>query len=249
MRERLDRNTIIGLLTDTPITYYPTIAKQFKSVTAAVLLSNLLRWHGKGSDPDGWIHKTIEVMTEETGLSRREQETAINTLMAAGVLSYKVAGHPAKRYFLVLLDPLMDLLGKDAPEVKKQTTTQTIPEEYTAVLQHWNSKGIITHQEKYNKAKLNLLKKAIKTYGQDGVCEAIDNYSMVLQNPADYFFTYKWTLYEFVTKGIGKFAGDNYNQYRKTTLPGGKNVTSSKREAESAAADEAIRRAEHFFPD
>ena len=66
------KEALLVLLHDRPVAYHPALVKVAGSVTAALFLSQLLYWHGKGSDPE-WIYKTQADMEEETGLSRREE--------------------------------------------------------------------------------------------------------------------------------------------------------------------------------
>ncbi|RLG35981.1 MAG: hypothetical protein DRN91_08895 [Candidatus Alkanophagales archaeon] len=84
-----------------PIGYYPRMAIFLGSVKAAIFLCQLGYWQGKQNDPEGWIYKTQEEIMIETGLSRREQESARRLLKKRGYLSEKFAGLPRKLYFLV----------------------------------------------------------------------------------------------------------------------------------------------------
>ena len=49
--------------------------------------------------PEGWIYKSRQEITEETGLSRYEQEKARQTLKAKGFIEEKLSGLPRKLYF------------------------------------------------------------------------------------------------------------------------------------------------------
>ncbi|MDL1971460.1 MAG: hypothetical protein LWW94_10975 [Candidatus Desulfofervidaceae bacterium] len=84
-----------------PVGYYPSMAIFLGSVKAAIFLCQLGYWEGKQSDPGGWIYKTQEEITLETGLSRREQEGARKLLKKKGYLHEKFAGLPRKLYFRV----------------------------------------------------------------------------------------------------------------------------------------------------
>ena len=67
------------------------------SVTAALFLSQLVYWQGKGADGDGWIYKTAKEWTEETGLSRKEQGGARKKLIELGLIEERrkaTAGAP-----------------------------------------------------------------------------------------------------------------------------------------------------------
>lgn len=91
------------------ILYQPGLQPVF-GLNAAIMLSQLLYWHGKGSRKDGWFFKTIEEMYEETGLTRTQQETAIKKLKQLGVVSTKRKDIPAKRHFKVHMRKLQTCL-------------------------------------------------------------------------------------------------------------------------------------------
>lgn len=120
------------------ILYQPGLAIVLDSVNTAILLSQLLYWHGKGSNKDGWIYKTIKEMEAETGLSRYQQETAIDKCRNLEILDYKISGIPAKRHFRIKMDVLENILpglkekaGIDCPNPpcqfaeNSQTNTET----------------------------------------------------------------------------------------------------------------------------
>lgn len=81
-------------------------------VNEALIMSNLLYWNGKGAKP-GWIYKTIETMHIETGLSYSQQRTAIERLKENKVIEVKAMGVPAKRYFKVHIDQLINLISRN----------------------------------------------------------------------------------------------------------------------------------------
>lgn len=100
-----------------PVAYHPAIAKAFGSVKLAILWSQLYYWSSKTSDPEGWIYKTRQEIYDETGLSRKEQETARKLGIELGILEEKLAGHPAKMHFRIKVDEacaiMAKLLGQD----------------------------------------------------------------------------------------------------------------------------------------
>lgn len=84
-----------------PVAYFPRLAEFLGSVKAAIFMCQLIYWEGKQRDPNGWIYKTREEMTEETGMSRSEQETARASLREKGYLSEKKAGIPCKVHYKI----------------------------------------------------------------------------------------------------------------------------------------------------
>lgn len=99
-----------------PIAYQPGLSLALGSVNAGILLSQLLHWHGLGANKEGWVYKTVKECTEETGLSRTQQETVIKLLRKYQIIDYKLAGIPAKRNFRVNMAQLENVL----PDLKKR---------------------------------------------------------------------------------------------------------------------------------
>jgi hypothetical protein len=105
---------LLELLGSRPIAYYVAFAEISGGVTSGVLLSQLFYWHGKGSDPAGWIYKTQADWTQETGLTRWEQETARRRLRERGIIEEKRAGVPARLHFRLDVDQAIDLLAQSS---------------------------------------------------------------------------------------------------------------------------------------
>jgi hypothetical protein len=70
-------------------------------INGAVMLSQLVYWADKSKDPNGWIYKTGKEWTEETGLTRREQDTARKNLRELGFIEEHKHGVPCKVHFRV----------------------------------------------------------------------------------------------------------------------------------------------------
>lgn len=71
-------------LLDRPIAFQRIFVTIAGSVTAALFLSQAVYWHNRST---GGFHKSRQEWEEETGLTRREQETARKTLRDLGFLS------------------------------------------------------------------------------------------------------------------------------------------------------------------
>lgn len=65
------------------------------------MLSQAVYWSKRTNEKHGWFYKTQEEWEEETGLTRREQETARRRLKEIGVLQEKYQGVPRKVYFRI----------------------------------------------------------------------------------------------------------------------------------------------------
>lgn len=90
----------------------------------------------------------------------------------------------------------------------------------------WNSKNIITHRKLTDKIKRKI-SITLKDYKPDEIKKAVLNYSTILLDDK-YFWSHKWTLDEFLSRGIDRFLTDacftNYlnkqqEQSKNTTQP------------------------------
>lgn len=100
---------LIGLL-DRPVAYHRIFAHVCGDPLAAILLSQAFFWSPRTKDKDGWFYKTQAEWFEETGLTRRHQETARKKLVSLGVLEEKRGGLPAKLFFRLNLPRLAQLI-------------------------------------------------------------------------------------------------------------------------------------------
>jgi hypothetical protein len=93
---------------DRPIAFHRVFVTITGDVKAALFLSQANYWRIRA--PHGVFYKTQVEWEEETGLTRREQETARARLVALGILEEKRLGVPAKLYFRVNADRLDELI-------------------------------------------------------------------------------------------------------------------------------------------
>jgi len=87
---------------DIPVSFHRCLVPITGGVTAALMLSQAI-WTSQTIErtADGWFSKSRDEWTEETGLSRWEQETARRALRSAGFLEERRVGVPAKLWFRV----------------------------------------------------------------------------------------------------------------------------------------------------
>ena len=87
------------------VSYRPCFARAFGGASCALLLSQFCYWAGtptvRGRGGDGWFWKPQREITEETGLTRRETETARRRLRDLGILREDLRGLPATLHFRV----------------------------------------------------------------------------------------------------------------------------------------------------
>lgn len=87
------------------------------------------------------------------------------------------------------------------------------------IFNYWNSKDIIKHREMTDNIKKEITK-ALKLYSKKEIETYIDRYAETI-NDKSYFFDYKWTLVEFLSRkdGISSFTdeGSKWTNYIKQT--------------------------------
>ncbi|HLR34282.1 MAG TPA: hypothetical protein VK071_03015, partial [Tissierellales bacterium] len=67
----------------------------------------------------------------------------------------------------------------------------------------WNTQKIINHRKLTDKMKRKI-RTSLKDYKEEEIKQSIKNYSEIL-NSDKYWFTYRWTIDEFLQRGIEKF--------------------------------------------
>ncbi|MBA7611700.1 hypothetical protein ES703_18928 [subsurface metagenome] len=100
-------------------------------------------------------------------------------------------------------------LGKKPKETINKHTKET----YIFIFDFWDSLKIITHKKLMDQMR-RALKSALQNYTQEEICQSMKNYVEIL-NSDDYFFSYRWTLEDFLRRGLEKFidgevARENY---------------------------------------
>lgn len=89
-----------------PIAFNRAFVDLGLGMCGAMMLSQALYWRRRTRDEDGWFYKSQAEWQDETGMTRREQETARRRLAQAGLLEEKRKGVPARLHFRVNIDAL-----------------------------------------------------------------------------------------------------------------------------------------------
>ncbi len=90
---------------DVPITFHRSLVRLTGSVTAALMLSQAIAWtETLAPEAQGWFAKSQGEWSDDTGLSRWEQETARRILRQASLIEEQKLGVPAKLWFRVRKD-------------------------------------------------------------------------------------------------------------------------------------------------
>lgn len=72
---------------------------------------------------------------------------------------------------------------------------------YKQIFDYWNSKKIVVHKH-LTQELIKVLDKTLKLYSKEEVGHAIKHYAEMYHDK-NYFFSYKWTLIEFLTRSNG----------------------------------------------
>src|SRR5687768_4404046 len=91
-RAQSHRQKIKEMLPNRVVGYSPDLAKIVGGATIGLFLSQLLFLSDKGANIDGWVYKSEAEMGRETGLSKREQQTARRKLLSLGVIAIMRGG-------------------------------------------------------------------------------------------------------------------------------------------------------------
>lgn len=182
--------SLLNELLKRPIAYQPIVAKAFDSVKLGILWSQLFYWHDKCKDPDGWIYKTRIDIYDETGLSRKEQETARDLGKKLEILEEKIAGYPKKTHFKINIEKAYEIIlrfieqqNKGQQQLAKDFGKKIKTENSIAYLRDLPNDDIKELAEKYQ-----VDEKFIKDRAGDVVdyCEAkgkkYSNYKAALRN-------------------------------------------------------------------
>ena len=105
---------------DLPVSFHRCLVPITGGVTAALMLSQAI-WTTQTIEPaaNGWFSKSQDQWTDETGLTRWEQETARRALRSAGFVEERRVGMPAKLWFRVRPETVWRALQAHAAAVRR----------------------------------------------------------------------------------------------------------------------------------
>ena len=110
------QNLPLLAILDRPIAFHRCLQRIAGSTNAALMLSQAIYWTSRTQNLERWFWKTRDEWQAETGLTRREQETARCKLRAQGLVQEERRGVPPTLYFRVDTSRLKALLTKQLPE-------------------------------------------------------------------------------------------------------------------------------------
>ena len=218
-----------------PIAYHPIIAKAFGSAKLAILWSQIYYWSDKTKNKDGWIYKTQKDIYDETGLARKEQETARKIGNKLGVMESKRMGSPCTVHFRINMAKVCDMIGKWVDENVKDDylgvqglRSETVQGkdlsakillsiEINSIFNFWNEQKIVNHRKLDNKTS-SKISSALKEYTEDEIKQSIEKYGKVI-NGEGFFWTYRWTLIDFLQRGLVRFLETPIENFKKREKP------------------------------
>src|SRR5919106_246133 len=106
------RQKVKDMLPNRVVGYSPDLARIVGGATIGLFLSQLLFLSDKGANPEGWVYKSEAEMGRETGLTKREQQTARRKLLALGVIQIVRQGFKFTYHFRIVWERLYQVIEK-----------------------------------------------------------------------------------------------------------------------------------------
>jgi hypothetical protein len=104
------RQKVKDLLPNRTVGYSPDLARAVGGATTGLFLSQLLFLSDKGANIDGWVYKSEAEMGRETGLTKREQQTARRKLLSLGVIQIERRGFKFTYHFRIIWERLYQVI-------------------------------------------------------------------------------------------------------------------------------------------
>jgi hypothetical protein len=105
------RLKVKDMLPNRVVGYSPDLARIVGGATIGLFLSQLLFLSDKGNNPDGWVYKSEAEMGRETGLTKREQQSARRKLLGLGVIAIMRGGWKNTYHFKVIWERLYQVIA------------------------------------------------------------------------------------------------------------------------------------------
>jgi hypothetical protein len=127
------RQKVKDLLPNRVVGYSPDLARIVGGATIGLFLSQLLFLSDKGANIEGWVYKSEAEMGKETGLTKREQQSARRKLLSLGVIAIMRGGWKNTYHFKVMWERLYQVItGSQQTQnvtTEKEERPQTVPTE------------------------------------------------------------------------------------------------------------------------
>jgi hypothetical protein len=129
------RQKVKDLLPNRVVGYSPDLARIVGGATIGLFLSQLLFLSDKGANIEGWVYKSEVEMGKETGLTKREQQSARRKLLSLGVIAIMRGGWKNTYHFKVLWDRLYQVIAGSQQ-------TQNVPTEKGEPIQNVSTEPV-----------------------------------------------------------------------------------------------------------
>jgi hypothetical protein len=110
-KAQICRQQVKEMLPNRVVGYSPDLARMVGGATTGLFLSQLLFLSDKGANPEGWVYKSEQEMGKETGLTKREQQTARRKLLSLGVIAIMRGGFRNTYHFKVIWEKLYQVIA------------------------------------------------------------------------------------------------------------------------------------------
>jgi hypothetical protein len=140
------RQRVKDMLPNRTVGYSPDLARAVGGATIGLFLSQLLFLSDKGANPEGWVYKSEAEMGKETGLTKREQQTARRKLLSLGVIAIMRGGWKNTYHFKVIWEKLYQVIAGSQPV---QNVTTQLAQWQQNVSTKWKQ-NVATQYRDYN---------------------------------------------------------------------------------------------------
>lgn len=103
-----------------------------------------------------------------------------------------------------LSPPAEPTTDTSTPKDAQEPDLNSRSESQRRIFAHWNSQGVIEHRKLTDRMR-RAMNGRLKDYSETEICRSIDNYARVIRSPDQFFFTYRWTLEDFLHRGFEQF--------------------------------------------
>lgn len=121
-------------LLDRPIAFHRPFVELGLGITGALFLSQALYW-SRRTNSSGYFYKTQEEWESETGMTRREQETARKKLKSLGILEEKKQGVPCRVFYRINDQKLLLILSQKESKNQSNPVCTETPNQYGGMRQ------------------------------------------------------------------------------------------------------------------
>src|ERR687895_569668 len=140
------RQKVKDLLPNQTVAYSPYLARAVGGATTGLFLSQLLFLSDKGANTEGWVYKSEQEMGRETGLTKREQQTARRKLLALGVIQIVRRGFKFTYHFKIVWERLLQVIEK----FQREQNVPTAPAECLQNVSTQWKQNVATHNRDNN---------------------------------------------------------------------------------------------------